>query len=137
MKDSEFLAEVKAREELEQRGYQLVECKPCNGTGWDAGIVRQNDEQIRKFMPCFRCDSRGKVWQAPMTNSEPSQLYVIHLNPRDRTAFMPCCGKGYAEINGFDRITDDPERVTCKGNFTDDSMAQYDRLKDAKKRHSD
>lgn len=51
MSDADLLANIKAREELKQRGWVWVKCEMCAGRGGE---------------DC-KCDGRGGYWQAPIT----------------------------------------------------------------------
>jgi DnaJ-class molecular chaperone len=51
--------QVKAREELEAKGYRQVTCKKCNGLG--RKIYAGNSVTY----PCFSCAGRGWSWVSP------------------------------------------------------------------------
>jgi hypothetical protein len=63
MKDSEVLAEIKAREELIARGYTWTECAYCGGRceGHRIGGV---------YIQCA-CNDRGGYWLAPTPPETP------------------------------------------------------------------
>jgi hypothetical protein len=70
MKDSEFLAEIKAREELETRGYRLIKCGYCLGDGGDP---------IGTTDTCLACGGRGEVWTKPVVVDDPKADIVSNL----------------------------------------------------------
>jgi hypothetical protein len=39
---------------------------------------------------------------------------IVHLAPPDNQALMPCCGRTPFELSNTDRLTLDPELVTCR-----------------------
>lgn len=57
MNDKELLDKIKAREELERRGFMRKRCDLCGGTG----------RTYRTFNPCVACSGRGYHWQGPLT----------------------------------------------------------------------
>lgn len=59
MNDAELLANIKAREELQRRGYRWERCPMCKGSG--VGPLCGNYR-----MPCL-CGGRGGTWKAPIT----------------------------------------------------------------------
>lgn len=63
MKDAEFLAEIKAREELEQRGFKRITCDFCKGTG----VLKPGLQSQGREMSCYRCNGQGYNWEAPIT----------------------------------------------------------------------
>lgn len=58
----DFLEELKAAEELEQRGYRRTVCHECNGDGGEKLKV------IR--IPCAYCMGRGYRWMKQPTESQ-------------------------------------------------------------------
>lgn len=64
MTDKEFLEEIKAREELEGRGYIKEICSTCNGEGW---ISRQDASGYLVACKCFNCYGKGYHWEGPIT----------------------------------------------------------------------
>jgi len=79
--DTDFLAEIVAREELEKRGWKLVSCPKCSGHGWlmipvsDMATETQRDltkvgistdKRAWKSI-CYECEGRRCFWVAPET----------------------------------------------------------------------
>lgn len=64
MSDKEFLEHLKAREELESRGYTRKPCDFCRGTGNDGGVT--SGTYFADF-GCRHCDGKGYTWKAPLT----------------------------------------------------------------------
>lgn len=65
MTDQEMLSKIKAREELEQRGYKRVTCDHCKGKGY----LIDADERGRVYgieAPCRVCDGKGFRWEGPV-----------------------------------------------------------------------
>jgi DnaJ-class molecular chaperone len=58
--DIELWHKVKAREELEKRGYQRIKCTEpnCHGTG----VVNRLGHYL-----CPACQGKGYLWAAPLT----------------------------------------------------------------------
>jgi hypothetical protein len=61
MSDKELLEKVKAREELQNRGFTWERCLSCGG---DGGMFREDYGYV---MPCLACSGKGGHWKAPMT----------------------------------------------------------------------
>jgi hypothetical protein len=50
-------------------------------------------------------------------HASPHEAEITHMCPPDGGGLMPCCGQTPFEVPRTDRITADPERVTCgRGN---------------------
>lgn len=64
MSAKDILEELKATEELIQRGWTKDPCKACNGDGLKD---KDKDWPNLGFYPCYMCDGRGWNWKAPTT----------------------------------------------------------------------
>ena len=64
MKDSDFLAEMKASEELASRGFTKEPCQKCDGKGYITGFDSFGYAMASK---CYICGGQGYHWQGPIT----------------------------------------------------------------------
>jgi hypothetical protein len=69
MNDKELLEQIKAKEELEHRGYKWVKCSICDGYG--AKITRC------EYVPCSVCNGKGYHWEAPITKWKPKKKVYL------------------------------------------------------------
>lgn len=61
----EYVQALRAKEELEQRGFSWSVCQSCYGVG-----VRSYENEsrgLRGLRPCISCDGKGGRWIAPIT----------------------------------------------------------------------
>lgn len=74
-------------------------------------------------MICTSCrkqnhgDCRGGTWcdcqhVTDGVNINPTYVSVTHMSPGDDVV-TPCCGKTPYELSRTERVTEDPEKVTC------------------------
>lgn len=65
--------------------------------------------------PAVVCPSCG-MWHG-VTEGEAANIAehrsVVHLSPLKDSGIMPCCGRTPFEVPSTDRMTLEPEQVTC------------------------
>jgi hypothetical protein len=55
----------------------------------------------------------GAAWDEPDPTPEPPMPDTVHACPPDGSSLTPCCHRPPTELPRTDRITNDPETVTC------------------------
>ena len=120
MKDSEFLAEIKARAELEAMGYRWVTCDNCEGVGTKRGMSKSGGALSEHL--CLYCDGKGKVWKE---SEPPPSDGVTHYVPTAGSSTTVCCGRQLFELPRTDRLTNDATLVTCPKHKKAEALAAW------------
>lgn len=61
---TQIMAEIEATQKLLDRGWKMVTCEKCKGSGWVAAMTMYPTNPPA-MEPCFDCNARGHNWNPP------------------------------------------------------------------------